>query len=213
MNHLWVYGCSFSEPFGLTPPSYGSKILEDGSRDFFGIDYWGTHLSKKLNLKLITKSLSGIGWNYINHQIDLDILKWDKNDIIIISPSFLSRINVMEFIENGTNTQDYIHLLKNIDEITLYNEIRWKTKIKTLQSFGYNIFTWLVNETLLPNDDIKNLIKTPNGSINFKDWMNLHKEYWIDPTTNNYPMGDWHFNKMGHISISEIMYEYIINKK
>jgi hypothetical protein len=99
MNTLWVYGCSFSEPFGLLPISNNATtiVMEDGSRNFLGVDYWGSILAKKLNLNIITKSISGVGWNYINHRIDLDIMKWNKNDIIIISPSYFSRVNVMEF--------------------------------------------------------------------------------------------------------------------
>ena len=211
MNTLWVYGCSFSEPFGLLPPSDRTLLLEDGSRDFLNVDYWGSYVAKKLNYNCISKGLSGIGWNYINHRIDLDILKWNKNDIIIISPSFLSRINIMEFEKaNGTIVEDYAHLIKPINDIIIYNEIRWKTKIKTLQYFGYNVFTWLVDYGTNSNDDVKNLIKTPEGSINFKDWMDLHKEYWINPTTHaNHPKGNWHFNPDGHIALSEIMYEYI----
>lgn len=210
MKNLWVYGCSFSEPFGLLPISDKTTFLEDGLRDFLGVDYWGTHLAKKLGYNCISKSLSAIGWNYISHHVDMDVLKWDKDDIIIISPSFLSRININEFEKNnGTSVNDYVHLLKNLDDILLYNEVRWKTKIKTLQYFGFNVFTWLVDEGLLPKDDVKNLIKTPEGSYNFKDWMDLHKEYWTDPTTKVYPLGDWHFNPEGHLALSNIMYEFI----
>jgi hypothetical protein len=209
MKNLWIYGCSFSEPFGLTPISKPPIINEDGSRDFLGTDYWGSHLAKKMNLNLITKSLSGIGWNYITHHIDLDILKWHKDDIIIISPSFLSRFSIMEFNENGARVEDYVHLLRDINQIVDYNEIRWKTKIITLQKLGFNVYTWLVNDCVSPISDIKNLIKTPENLTNFKDWMDLHKEFWIDPTTNKYPMGDWHFNERGHVAVSEIMYDFI----
>jgi hypothetical protein len=213
MNTLWVYGCSFSEPFGLLPIENSIIVSEDGARTFYGVDYWGTHLAKKLNLNIITKSLSGMGWNYINHWIELDTLKWNKNDIIIISPSFFSRVNVMEFEKVGTLSIEHNHLLKSTYDIILYNELRWKTKIEILQNFGYNIYTWLVDGGISDKNDVKNLIKTPEGSYNFKDWMDLHKEYWIDTTTNIYPNGDWHFNEMGHIALSEIMYDYINNSK
>lgn len=214
MNTLWVYGCSFSEPFGLTYPSTSNWILEDGTRNFGDVDYWGTHLSRKLGMKHICKSLSGIGWNYISHRIELDMLKWDLNDVIIISPSFLSRINVMEFKkDNGTAVHEFVHLIKTPDEIVEYNEIRWMTKIKILQHFGYNVFTWLVDDGILSKNEVKNLITTPEGFINFKNWMDLHKEYWIDPTTNKYPLGDWHFNTEGHIAVAEIMYDYIVRNQ
>lgn len=210
MNNLWVYGCSFSEPFGLLPQSTENTILEDGLRNFLNIDYWGTHLANKLHYNCVSKGLSGIGWNYISYHVDMDTMKWNKDDIIIISPSFFSRVNINEFYKhNGTTTADYVHLLKNVNELILHNETRWQNKIKTLQHFGYNVFTWLVDDGMLPKDDVKNLIKTPEQSHNFKDWMDIHKEYWIDPTTNTYPLGDWHFNTQGHIAVSEVMYKYI----
>jgi hypothetical protein len=209
MRTLWIYGCSFSEPFGLLPTLSSLYLDEEGTRNLSGTDYWGTHLAKKLNLTCVTKSLSGIGWNYISHQIDLDVLKWKKDDIIIISPSFLSRINIMEFKENGTIVEDYIYLLKDVDELIRYNELRWKTKVKTLQHFGYNVFTWLVDNGIAAKEGVENLITTPEGYTNFKDWMDLHLEYWTDPTRNVYPEGDWHFNKAGHYALSEVMYEFI----
>jgi hypothetical protein len=115
----------------------------------------------------------------------------------------------MEFNENGARVEDYVHLLRDINQIVDYNEIRWKTKIITLQKLGFNVYTWLVNDCVSPISDIKNLIKTPENLTNFKDWMDLHKEFWIDPTTNKYPMGDWHFNERGHVAVSEIMYDFI----
>lgn len=207
MNTLWVYGCSFSEPFGLLPIENGTIVSEDGSRNFLGVDYWGSILAKKLNLNIITKSISGVGWNYISHRIDLDIMKWNKNDTIIISPSYFSRVNVMEFSDVEALSIKHIHLLKDINDIILYNEIRWKTKIETMQHLGFNVYTWLVDSNITEISHLKNLIKTPEGSYNFKEWMDLHKEYWLDLTY------DWHFNEKGHIALAEIMYDYIANNK
>ena len=74
MNKLWVYGCSFSEPFGLIPNKLPAIFNADKSRYFHGTDYWGTHLANKLNLECITKSCAGVSWNYINERIDEDII-------------------------------------------------------------------------------------------------------------------------------------------
>lgn len=212
MNSIWVYGCSFSEPFGLLPINDGQSILENGLRDFFGVDYWGTHLSKKMGYNCISKGLSGIGWNYITHLIDNDILKWQKDDIIIISPSFLNRVTIMEFT-NGSTREELFGYYKNWVDITQYNEIRWRTKIKTLQHFGYNVYTWVVDSASNNIDEIKNLILSPGGFTNWKEWMDLHKEYWIDPTFNKYPEGDWHFNPLGHVAVADAMYDFIISQK
>ena len=61
MNKLWIYGCSFSEPFQL---ENGGPVWDNDNR-VLSADYWGTHLAKKLNLECVTRSMSGIGWNYI----------------------------------------------------------------------------------------------------------------------------------------------------
>lgn len=204
MKKLYVYGCSFSEPFQI---EIGGPVFDDNGYRILTEDYWGTHLAKKLNLECCTKSISGVGWNYISHQIDLDILKWTKDDVIIISPSFINRVTMMEF-KNIIGGPELIRYYKSCDEIIEYNELRWHTKIKMLQYFGYNVFTWRVDEVLNP-DEVKNLITAPGDFSNWKDWMDLHKEYWQDPTTNKYPLGDWHFNVDGHLAVANRMYKVI----
>lgn len=204
MSKLWVYGCSFSEPFQIETEDH---VFDDAGYRILKADYWGTHLAKKLNLECHTKSLSGIGWNYIVHQIDLDTLKWSTDDIIIISPSFITRVNIMEY-DSNVDTTELIRYYKSCADIITYNELRWSTKIKTLQHFGYNVFTWRVDEVLNPHD-VTNLITAPGDLVNWKDWMDLHKEYWQDPTTNKYIDGDWHFNPQGHLAVANRMYEVI----
>jgi len=209
MNNLWIYGCSFSEPFGMInyyveyTGQYNQRLLD-------GMEFWGTHLSKILNMNCIVKSLAGVGWNYINDKIDEDIINWNLDDIIIISPSFFSRVTLEEF-KNRECQQELSDKMKTWDEIYTYNENRWVNKIKTLQYFNFNIFTWIVEKSNRISE-VENLIYTPNGYSNWKDWMDLHKEFWIDPTFNKYPCGDWHFNSNGHIAVSNIMYEFITKK-
>jgi hypothetical protein len=200
MSKLWIYGCSFSEPFGL-----GGKVIvyKDGTRDFYGREYWGTHLANKLNVEVINKALSGMGWNYIVTQIDNDILSWGKKDFIIISPSFFSRATIMEFIEWDIIPK-LLDYYKTFTEIAEYNKSRWLAKIKTLQYFGYNVYTWVVDENANDITDLKNLILTPDNDINWKDWMDRHKEFWLDPYNN-----DWHFNAKGHIEVANRMYNFI----
>jgi hypothetical protein len=207
MNKLYVYGCSFSEPFQIEQG--GAEFDELGFRNHKGYNYWGTYLASKLNLECRTKSLSGIGWNYISNRIDEDILTWTKDDIIVISPSFFSRVTFEELIKHDSQSE-LAHLMHDWEIIYKLNERRWRQKIKTLQHHGYKVYTWLVDYS--PNtSELQNVI-TAQGYINWKDWMDQHKEYWQDPTTNKYPGGDWHFNEQGHITVAEIMYEYICQK-
>lgn len=203
MKTLWVYGCSFSEPFGLLKG--GAEFFSDGSRDFNGVDFWGTHLARKLGAECKTKSLSGVGWNYINDKIDEDIIKWAKNDYVIISPSFFTRVTFEELVQRDSQTE-LASRMHDWSIIFNHNERRWRNKITTLQYLGYNVYTWIVDYT--PNySAVKNLI-TVDGYTNWKDWLDQHKEYWIDPDFNP-PYGDWHFNAQGHLAVANAMYKYI----
>jgi len=208
MNRLWIYGCSFSEPFGLVPNELPPIVNADKSRYFYGTDYWGTHLANQLNLECITKSLAGVSWNYINERIDEDIMTWDKKDYVIINPSIFSRVTFEELVKRDSQ-QDFGLLIKGWDFIVPHNENRWQKKIQTLQYLGYkNVYTWLVDNTEHYNE-VDNLITAPGDYTNWKDWLDLHKEYWIDPLFNP-PLGDWHFNEIGHIAVANRMYEFII---
>ena len=200
MSKLWIYGCSFSEPYGL-----GGEVIvyKDGTRDFHGKEYWGTYLANMLNVEVINKALSGIGWNYIVTQIDNDILSWEKEDLIIISPSFFSRTTIMEFTEWDISPK-VLDYCKTFTEIIGYNKSRWLSKIKTLQHFGYNVYTWVVDENANDVVGLKNLILTPDNDINWKDWMDKHHEFWLDLDNK-----DWHFNQKGHIKVAETMYNFI----
>jgi len=208
MNTLWVYGCSFSEPFGLVPGGV-TTINEDKSRNLHGTDYWGTHLANKLNLKCITKSCAGVGLNYINDRIDEDIMTWDKEDYIVINPSFFSRVTFEELVKRESQS-DLAPLMKDWDFIVTHNESRWRKKIQTLHYFGYkNVYTWLVDNTN-HYKEVGNLITAPGDYVNWKDWMDQHYEYWQSLPGSIYPLGDWHFNEIGHVAIANRMYDFII---
>lgn len=215
MNNLWVYGCSFSEPFGLEKDKtfFTNK---DGSRNYQGIDFWGTHLAKKFNLNCIGKAVAGVGWNYINYRIDEDIVNWSFEDTIIISPSMFSRINILEFKKDNrteniipdkfnlyTECKDCVPYLKEPKDIVIFNQRRWKTKIKTLQKFGFNVYTWLM-DTCDEVNDVQNLILHPSGDYNWKNWIYNNPNYWLIDKK------DWHFNAKGHEELSTLMYEFII---
>lgn len=163
-----------------------------------------------MNLK--TRSLAGMGWNYINSTIDEDILKWDKNDIIIISPSHWSRITVVEF-NQPHKFEEFVGQLKDMDWICEYTEKRWANKIQTLQNFGYNVYTWVIDKPNICNE-VSNLIPLTDTIIDLYTYMQQNKQYWLGTTHSHLPQfekTDWHFNTEGHIKMAEIMYEFIYN--
>jgi hypothetical protein len=205
---IWVYGCSFSEPFGLL--TSGPRWDERGAR-ILDAEYWGTHLAKKMNAECMTRSIAGVGWNYINDRIDEDILTWDKNDIIIISPSFFSRVTFEELVKRDSQS-DLAGQMHDWNFISAHNENRWRQKVKTFQHFGYKVYTWAV-EDIMHGDLPKNLITAPDNSVNWKHWMDKHYEYWTSLPGVVYPLGDWHFNPLGHHAVADRMYEVICQQQ
>ncbi len=209
MNSIWVYGCSFSEPFGLCI----NDFLKDGCREF-DADYWGTHLASKLNMNLKSCSWAGVGWNYHNQKIDEDILKWNKDDIIIISPSYWSRITINEFEQphEWIYKKEYTRLK---DDFWTTTEKKWANKIKTLQFFGYDVYTWIIDKQTI-NETVHNLIPVSDTNVDLDSFMKLNKQYWLGTTHAHLPHieeTDWHLNPLGHQYISEQMYNFISNKK
>jgi hypothetical protein len=236
MNNIWVYGCSFSEPFGLfiKDPASSEGVLKKDLEDFFkksdpkiienlkdgcrefDADYWGTHLASKLNMNLKSRSWAGVGWNYHNQKIDEDILKWNKDDIIIISPSYWSRVTIDELKVNfSDNPEIYKEAFARLkDEYYITTEKKWANKIKTLQFFGYNVYTWII-EKQATNEVVNNLIPVSNEYIDLYTFMHQDKKYWLGTTHLHLPHVeeyDWHLNPEGHEYISEQMYNFISNK-
>jgi hypothetical protein len=223
MNKLWVYGCSFSEPFQLEYNDNGTVsgplFEEDGRTRILRADYWGTYLAKKLGMTCVTRAYAGQGLNQIIFQIEQDVQSWNKEDVIIISPSFLDRVTLMELhhfdlAEHPTT----FSLYKSNNEIFMYNRHRWKLNVSNYQHLGYRVYTWLVND--IDETYVKNIITAPNGSVNWKNWMDQHYEYWfsLPGEYNSYtksvlPLGDWHFNAQGHEAVANRMHQYIVLNK
>ena len=216
MNNLWVYGCSFSEPFQLEYNEEGKVSGPgfdpiDNRKRILRADYWGTHLAKKLDMNCITRSTTGQGLN----QIEQDVQSWSKEDIIIISPSFFDRVTLMELVHFDLGKHpEFFSLYKNLDDISAYNEHRWRLTVTNYQHLGFNVYTWLVNEPTI--NTVKNLITAPDDSINWKNWMDKNTKYWfsqpgeVSPFLNIVlPLGDWHFNAQGHIAVADRMYKVI----
>lgn len=203
MNTVWVYGCSFSEPFQLEPTgpvwdSQGDRVLS--------ADYWGTHLADKLCMQLVTRSLSGIGLNHILDQVSETWHRWGSDDIVIISPSFFSRVTIPEFVNIGVTDQN-AHLFRGWDQISELNQQRWHNYIRLYQTRCRRVYTWCVDDPACTAG--LDIITAPGDLVNWKHWMDLHPEYWQSLPGVVYPLGDWHFNAAGHIAVADRMHQVI----
>lgn len=207
MNTVWVYGCSFSEPFQLE--SGGPEWNQLGDR-VLRADYWGTHLADKLSMNLVTRSLSGVGLNYILNQVSETWQRWHPDDIVIISPSFFSRVTVMEFL-NPEITEHTAHFYLEWAQLAAYNQRRWCSQIQLFKQIVPRVYTWCVEDAGSVADSLAHLpiIPAPDRSINWKHWMDRNPQYWQSLPGVVYPQGDWHFNSQCHLAVAAQFYNHI----
>ena len=102
MRNLWIYGCSFSYPF------WDGEIKDAGIPKITTAEGWPSILSKKLNYKYQNRAQPGYGWNHISYNLEEDIVEGriKKNDIIVISTSFFSRVTFPEVNDEKIPNQD-----------------------------------------------------------------------------------------------------------
>jgi hypothetical protein len=203
MNTVWVYGCSFSEPFQL---EHGGAIIDQQGDRVLKADYWGTHLASRLGMQLVTRSVSGVGLNHILDQIADTWQRWHADDIVILSPSFFSRVSIPEFHNVSVNEHN-AHLFLSWDQISELNQQRWHSYMRLYQTQCKHLYTWCVDDPISTAG--LNLITAPGDLVNWKHWMDLHLEYWQSLPGVVYPLGDWHFNAAGHIAVADRMFEAI----
>lgn len=205
MRKLWVYGCSFSDYY-----------MPDKVETF-----WFELLAKKFHLQINHRAVSGIGWRRIKSKIDSECLQWDPEDLIIISPSLFSRVDIPEFsldgpldhLEKENNAHKWIRYIEPIDLLSRYYEEDWYHTVSYLHKINTNVWTWTWDSTIYT--DVHQLIPPPDTFESWSEWNKEEKQYWVIP----YPHicddkgtvipGDTHFNTSGHKFIGAHMLNYI----
>jgi rRNA processing protein Gar1 len=87
-NNLYIFGCSFSSPYHEETDEYRRyKTFCGGSFP----NTWFELLSNKMNLNLINHGIPGAGNDMIFNRVIEQIRTIQKNDVVIIGWSFLSR--------------------------------------------------------------------------------------------------------------------------
>ena len=114
----------------------------------------------------------------------------------------------MEFIDPYTR-EELLKYYKSWDDIVAFNQRRWMNSILNYQYFGYNVFTWLVEDaTTIPPNTILAPENTTSNKSNWYYWIREHHEFWTT-SPNESTQGDWHFNPQGHIAVADRMYDVI----
>ena len=206
MNNLWVYGCSYSYAFAHINSTTKSNAAADSNL------CWGYHLAEHFNLNYKNRALAGIGWARIKSFIESDFNKWDKKDLIIISPSLFGRVDPIEFSVNNVKSPKYYEdfdkwiLYTDYHYIYTFTEDNWYNYIKFLFKQGYNVYSWPYNQTKYKS---KRIINPPDNFKSWEDWNLKTPEYWVK-TEQPYVHTargdkDTHFSTVGHKYVFEHM--------
>ena len=204
MNKLWVYGCSFSWAFQdlqELPP-----IETDQG--------WPQIVANTIGYKYIDRSEPGCGLNHILRNLNEDVAeeRIDKNDIIILSPSYFQRLTFPEIKEqviDGLWTEFHAKYGIENHKIISLNILRFYLKIKTLRELGYNIYGWcwsMGNDSIPGSLEYLNkisdyLIYAPNKRMFWEDWMLENPDCMLIPgkrLSEGRHTGDTHFSIYGH---------------
>jgi len=215
---LCVYGCSFS--FAYWDATMGAA----GIPEYKISQGWPSILSEKLNLVCNNRADGGIGINTITYRLDEDILegKTTKDDIIILSPSYFSRITLPEIDFTVLDYDRWLDFLARYsiesNKVHLMNTKRFVNKILTLKELGYKIYGWIWEEPInsVYLDLIReNLIPAPNGEYGWEKYVLtntvcMSRPGKLDPSVYP-PPADSHFSIEGHKIAAEQMYKVITN--
>lgn len=202
MNNLYIYGCSFSDFF------LPHKVDK----------FWFKIVEKHFNLELKHRALSGCGWQRIRPTIFKDAHTWNKDDLIIICPSFFSRVDIVDFSidkpEWRLNTP-WVKYLDNLDNRDKFYHDDYVNTIKTLRLINKNVYTWSLDKIDSEFSKESYVINPPGNFESWMKWNESDSQNWIVPYPH--PGGDGgtiiekdtHFSSHAHRLVAEHMIKSI----
>ena len=175
-NSLHIFGCSFSSPYHEETDEYRRyKVFCGGSFP----NTWFELLSNKMNLNLINHGIPGAGNDMIFNRVIEQIRTIQKNDVVIIGWSFLSRfmwanhdtrkwvntnfgrnhsvLNGNEDITEETSNEIVFNRTSN-NTFQLYSEIinqRMELINYISDLVGFKVFYWSCDPYVLYNKEIQ----------------------------------------------------------
>ena len=211
MSKLYIYGDSFSD-------YYTPELLYHtaGTVDKF----WFEIVQEHFNLELVHRAVCGYGWQRINHKILQDWNKWEKDDLIIICPSYFSRVDIVDFSVAHPMECIYSPWIADIDDFDKrYNFVQesWYNTVKFIRKQGYRVCTWALEAVDKQFNDI--IVPPPAGTKSWYDWVLSDKEYWIVPfphfggDAGSIIEKDTHLSDTAGKILAQSIIEYIENEK
>lgn len=204
MKKLYIYGDSFSDFY-----------MRDKVKKF-----WFEIVADYFNLHLVHRAVSGYGWQRINHLIFKDVHTWGKQDLIIICPSYFTRVDIVDFsIDRPSMKFDepWIVDLDSHFKREAYTMENWYNTIRFFKKQGYNVHTWALDKVYPRYRDI--FMKPPVPHKSWYDWILSDPEHWVIPYPH--PGGDngeiierdTHFSTIGSIRIADHFICYLEDEK
>tara|TARA_B100000925_G_C21882091_1_gene418947 strand:+ start:157 stop:843 length:687 start_codon:yes stop_codon:yes gene_type:complete len=221
MKKLYTYGCSFTQGMWEYDNSQtGEGEVQLGKKripfEYGTQENWGTQLAKDLNLEYINVGLEGSGPLYSISQVQKDLAKYEKDDLVILQLSYADR-KFSHLIHINPPHSQAEH--RNIIERTA----EWIKKEKThelendyicgiinaLNGMGVNFYFWITQEipeqwNFVNKYDKHRLIF--DGNDTYVQWMHSRgsKMMYYDWSVNPLNPVDIHQNIIGHTAQKEI---------
>lgn len=218
MNNLFVFGCSYTAPYGDIIKNYREyRKFRGGTLP----PVWPEILSEKLNLNLFNYGIGGAGNDFIFEEFCEKSDELRKGDTLIIEWSYHTRVNFKFDVEN--DIYDKIRVGRNQDYYK--NQfLKFEKVIDNLcKHIGVNVFYW--------SGDWDVIYRLPKEKLYNRKYLLCDKVVYNDyeqytPFTTVFELGgqtikmetnglidDLHFGESGHRIMADLFYDHIINFK
>jgi hypothetical protein len=203
MAKLWTYGDSMTEPFQNNNAHWS---LEYCNYKGYCPKVYGEILSEKMNIQLINRGLGGIDNYTILEKICEDINKIGKDDVVIIGWTYPVRFRIV----NSENVWSYI--LPNSKKDKYTKSISQSTTDEILVNRNNNLYIKEIDGW------IKLIDKSLNNVIHWSHAVKLNGSSYLPNfnrivTETNGLCKDDHYSEVGHIELSNTLYELLIHNK
>lgn len=202
MNKLHIYGCSFSSYY------FSDKVDK----------FWFEILGDYFNLDLNHRAVSAYGWQRIRYRIFEDAIYWDKNDLIIICPSFFTRLDIVDFNIDRPDSRlipPWVEHLDNLDKRDKFYHDDYLNTVKTLKLLNKNVFTWSLDKVDSKYRKESYIINPPDNFDSWIKWNDSDSRNWVIPYSHAGGDGgsiidkDSHFSSHAHRIVGEHMIKFI----
>lgn len=203
---IWIFGDSFSAAAGLDKYE---KLFE------CKVPSWNSLVAKEFGESHTTISMGGASVTWIINQLITNLHKFNQSDIVIVSDSFINRLDGYDFRTNSINTLDNEVLfwgdVLELEEETHLVSIPETADQKIINNYVYSFINNHYEDwELYYINQIKSISKLlNNNNIELYFWSHrLYGNFSSLTSESNEIINDSHWGPAGHVEFSK----YIINR-